>query len=123
MLFFSILFLDYSLHYRILGLGNSLFFFCFLFLFFLTSSDFYGIHLLLPPTPRTLSAGLLNKCCILHAARQNQRIFSPLEFELLAVAYGFFHKPIYAGVIELNDALLHMQYLFINYRGRLFLYS
>ena len=28
-------------------------------------------------------------------------------------AHGFFHKPIYAGVIELKDALLHMQYLFI----------
>ena len=49
--------------------------------------------------------------------------FLPLEFELLVVSYGFFHKPMYAWVIGLNDALHHMQYLFINYRGRFFLYS
>ena len=39
------------------------------------------------------------------------------QFKLLAVAYGFFHQPIYAGVIELKDALVHMQHLFIKYRG------
>ena len=38
------------------------------------------------------------------------------QFKLPAVAHGFFLKPNYAGVIELKDALLHIQYLFIKYR-------
>ena len=45
----------------------------------------------------------------------DKKDFSQIELKLLIVAYGFFHEPFYAEVIELKDALLHMHHLIVKF--------